>query len=305
MNLDPRRLRVLREVALRGTITAAADALGYTPSAISQQLSALARASEPRLVERAGRRVRLTEAGELLVARTEPVLTALEEAQAALERWRETIGGDLRVAAAGSVARELVIPVAAELAGEHADLRVTVRESEPDGAMVALRLGELDVAVVHEYDLERRPAPEEIERVELFTEEMRLAAGTGRFGEPVELGALAGEVWAAEPAETSCGRALRTACRAAGFEPDVRHRANDVALLLQMAADGHGVTLVPALGQPESHPGVAIRPVAGPDLERRLFAAVRRGTARRPALAATLDALRARAAAIGLGPVRE
>jgi molybdate transport repressor ModE-like protein len=294
MNLDPRRLRVLREVALRGTITAAADALGYTPSAISQQLSALERESETRLVERAGRRVRLTEAGELLVARTEAVLTALEEAQAALERWRETIGGDLRVAAAGSVARELVIPVAAALAGEHPDLRLTVRESEPDAAMVALRLGELDVAVVHEYDLERRPAPEEVERVELFTEEMRLAAGAGRFAEPVELTDLASEVWAAEPPESSCGRALRTACRVAGFEPDVRYVSTENGGVLSAVARAGAVTLLPGLGLREAPPGVEV--VAVRDTPRRtIFAARRRGDPVRPSVALMIERLQAAA----------
>jgi molybdate transport repressor ModE-like protein len=301
MNLDPRRLRVLREVALRGTITAAADALGYTPSAISQQLSALERESETRLVERAGRRVRLTEAGELLVARTEPVLTALEEAQAALERWRETLGGELRVAATGSVARELVIPVAAELSREHPELRVTVRESDPDRAMTALRLGELDVAVVHQYDLDPGTAPDEIERVELFTEEMRLAAAAGRFAAPVTLGGLEGEVWAAEPPETSCGRALRTACRAAGFEPDVRYVSTENGGVLSAVARAGAVTLLPGLGLLDAPGGVEILPVR--DAPRRtIFAARRRGDPVRPSVALMVERMqevvpRARSAA--------
>lgn len=288
MNLDPRRLRVLREVALRGTITAAADALGYTPSAISQQLSALERESETRLVERAGRRVRLTEAGELLVARTEPVLTALEEAQAALERWRDTIGGELRVAATGSVARELVIPVAAALSREHSELRVTVRESDPDQAMTSLRLGELDVAVAHEYDLDPGTAPDEIERVELFTEEMRLAAPAGRLSAPVTLAQLEGEVWAAEPPETSCGRALRTACRAAGFEPDVRYVSTENGGVLSAVARAGAVTLLPGLGLLEAPGGVEILPVRDPP-RRTIFAARRRGDPVRPSVALMVE----------------
>src|SRR5262249_14559526 len=101
MDLDARRLRVLREVAVRGTVTAAADSLGFTPSAISQQLSALERETGVVLLERAGRRVRLTDAGQVLVQRTEPVLAALEEAQAALEESRDSIAGGMRIAAAG------------------------------------------------------------------------------------------------------------------------------------------------------------------------------------------------------------
>ena len=97
MDLDVRRLRLLREVALRGTIAAAADALGFTPSAVSQQLSTLERESATALLERSGRTVRLTDAGRLLVERTGPVLVALEEAQAALEASRREVGGGLRV----------------------------------------------------------------------------------------------------------------------------------------------------------------------------------------------------------------
>src|SRR5215471_7932084 len=108
MELDVRRLRVLREVALCGTVTAAAESLGFTPSAVSQQLSALERESGVTLLERAGRRVRLTDAGQVLVRHTEPVLAALEEAQAALEESRDSIAGDMRIAAAGSIARTLV-----------------------------------------------------------------------------------------------------------------------------------------------------------------------------------------------------
>ena len=147
MELDVRRLRVLREVALRGTVTAAAGSLGYTPSAVSQQLSALERESGVTLLERAGRRVRLTDAGQVLVQRTEPVLAALEEAQAALEESRDSIAGELRIAAAGSVARALVIPVAARIAAARPALRATVLECETGDAMRELLLGHLDVVL--------------------------------------------------------------------------------------------------------------------------------------------------------------
>src|SRR5919199_3708217 len=172
MQLDPRRLRVLREIALRGTVTAAADALGYTPSAISQQLSALERETETALLERRGRSVRLTEAGRLLVARTEPVLVALEEATAALEQWRTTVTGELVVAASGSVAAWLVNPVAAELMRAHPRLRVTVREADGARSIAGLRLGELDLVVAHEYDHEPLPPDEHVVRVPLLAEDM-------------------------------------------------------------------------------------------------------------------------------------
>jgi molybdate transport repressor ModE-like protein len=293
MILEPRRLRVLREVALRGTITAAADALGYTPSAISQQLAALERESETKLVERAGRRVRLTEAGELLVKRTEPVLTALEEAHAALEEWRTTVAGELRVAASGSVARQLVIPVAAELSREYPELRVSVREAEPDHGVTALRLGELDVAVAHEYDHEPRQPADEIERVDLFAEEMRLAAREGRFSGPIALGELAGETWAGEPTDSSCGRALRSACRAAGFDPDVRYVSTENGGVLSAVAQAGAVALLPGLGLRDLPDGVEILDIRGTPPRRTVFAAHRRGDPVRPGVRLMLERLRA------------
>ena len=142
MDLDVRRLRILREVAVRGTITAAAESLGFTPSAISQQLTALERESGTVLLERVGRRVRLTNAGQVLVGRTEPVLAALEEARAALEKSRDAIAGELRVAASGSVARALVIPVAAAITATRPRLH-SVRDP--------VRLGWKPVVVVEHY----------------------------------------------------------------------------------------------------------------------------------------------------------
>jgi len=238
MDLDVRRLRVLREVALRGTIAAAADSLGFTPSAISQQLSALERESGSVLLERTGRRVRLTDAGQLLVERTEPVLVALEEAQAALEESRTTIGGDLRVAAGGSLARSFVVPSVAEVAHKYPQLKITLLEYESDDSLRELRLGQLDIVVTHEYDHERRPPEPELVRVDLFAEDMLVAAPAGLFGGPVALADLKDEIWAADPPTNSCGRAVRSACRAVGFEPDVRYNSNEYGVLL--AAVVHG-----------------------------------------------------------------
>src|SRR6266536_1281820 len=206
MDLDVRRLRIRREVAVRGTITAAAESLGFTPSAISQQLTALERESGTVLLERVGRRVRLTNAGQVLVGRTEPVLAALEEARAALEKSRDAIAGELRVAASGSVARALVIPVAAAITATRPRLHVTVLEHETDDGLRELRLGRLDVVVAHEYSGDhRRPEPA-VTRVPLFSEDMFVAAPVGRFTAPVDLAGLAGEVWAAEPAGSTGGR---------------------------------------------------------------------------------------------------
>lgn len=295
MQLEPRRLRVLREIALRGTVTAAAAALGYTPSAISQQLSALERESETDLVERNGRSVRLTEAGRLLVARTEPVLTALEEARAALEQWHTTITGQVSVAASGSVAAALVIPVAAELMRVQPRLRVTVRESEPDRSVVALRLGDLDLVVAHEYDHDPLALDEHVVRVELFTEDLLLAVPSGEFPRRPSLRDVGGEVWVAEPPGTACGRALRSACRAAGFEPDVRYTTSETSVVLATVASAGAVSLVPRLSLTARPPGVDIVAVREGPPRRMVFAAHRPTDPLRPSVALMLEHLRAAA----------
>jgi DNA-binding transcriptional LysR family regulator len=286
---------VLREVALRGTITAAADCLGFTPSAISQQLSALERESGTVLLERTGRRLRLTDAGKLLVDRTEPVLVALEEAKAALEEWHGTLAGELRVAASGSIARALVFPIAGELARCVPELHVSVLQYEPDESLRELRLGGLDVVVTHEYDHDRRPHEPDIVRIELFAEDMLVGAPAGRFTSPVAMADLAHEVWAADPPDSACGRAVRLACRAAGFEPDVRYNSGEAELVLSAVAEAGAVCLMPTLSFAGAPAGVDILPVADIVVQRLVFAARRRGTPPRPSVSLMLERLRAAA----------
>ena len=300
MDLDVRRLRILREVALRGTITAAAGALGFTPSAISQQLSVLERESGTVLLERAGRRVRLTYAGQSLVEQAGTVLAAVEEAQAALELARAAVGGELRVAASGSVAQALVMPVTAELSAEYPLLHLTVAEHDPGDGLRELRLGGLDVVVAHEYDHDRRKPEPDLARLDLVTEQMLVAAPAGRVAAPVALADLAAAVWAAEPAASTCGHAVRAACRRAGFEPDIRYVSGETGVVLAAVAAAGAVALVPRLGLAALPSGIEVLPVADAAIRRRVFAAHRPSSARRPGVALFLARLRA--AAAGLPP---
>ena len=302
MDLDVRRLRVLREVALRGTIAAAADSLGFTPSAISQQLSALERESGSVLLERTGRRVRLTDAGQVLVDRTEPVLVALEEAKAALEESRTTIAGDLRLAASGSLARAFVVPTIAAVAAQYPQLKVTLLEFEADDSLRELRLGQLDIVVTHEYDHERRRPEPELVRIDLFAEDMLVAAPSGRFHGAVALADLKEEIWAADPPTNSCGRAVRSACRAVGFEPDVRYNSNEYSVLLAAVVYGGAVALMPRLGLAGAPAAVDVLPVADLPTRRLVFAARRRGEPPRPGVTTVIEHLSAAASAKGSDP---
>jgi molybdate transport repressor ModE-like protein len=295
--LDVRRMRVLREVSERGTIAAAARALAFTPSAISQQLAALEREAGVALLDRHGGRVRLTEAGRRLVARTEAILVELEAATAELAAAAADVTGDVHVAAFPSAERALLAPAAAALARRHPDVRVRTTELEPEASLPALRLGDVDLAVSHE-DV-GRPAPPDarLERVDLLEDPLRvvLPAGHPADADAVTLARLADDRWVATPPGTACRAMLDHACRAAGFVPDVPFHANDFGVLAAFVAAGLGVALVPDLALGAFGAGTVARPVADVPVTRRIYVCARRGGLDRPALAATVEALRAAA----------
>jgi DNA-binding transcriptional LysR family regulator len=293
MVFDVRRLRLLREVALRGTIAAAADALSFTPSAVSQQLSTLEREVGVALLERTGRGVRLTDEGWVLAGHAEAVFAELEKAEAALEATRTSVAGRLRVAAFASVASAVLAPTVARLAVLHPGLDVAITESDPGVGLRDLRLAEIDVVVAHEYDhLLVAPDPE-LDRRELFTEDMFVAAPVGRFppGRPVAIAELRDEVWAAAGVRTDCGMAFLEACRGSGFEPDIRYQFTEFAVVLHLVAAGLAVALLPQLAFTEYNHGYAVHPVSAGGFKRRVFTATRVGNRDRPAVVAFLDVL--------------
>jgi molybdate transport repressor ModE-like protein len=297
MAIDVRRLRLLREVAHRGTIAAAADALAFTPSAVSQQLSTLEREVGAALLERTGRGVRLTDDGWTLVRHGDAVFAELERAEAALEASRRSVSGRLRVAAFSSVTSAFLTPTVAVLAARHPELEVSIVESDPGMAIRDLRLGEFDFVVAHEYDhLLVAPDPE-IDRRELFDEDMLIAAPCGRFGpgRPVALADLAGETWAAASVRTDCGRAVREACRASGFEPDIRYEFTEFLVVLRLVAAGLAVALLPELAFCELEHGYDVHPLSTGGFRRHIFTATRLGNRDRPAVVAFRGALEAAA----------
>ena len=142
--LDVRKLRLLRELAHRGTIAAVAEALSYTPSAVSQQLTALEREAGVPLLERSGRRVVLTPAAQLLVGHTETILAALEHADAELSCTRDELAGTLRIGTFPTAARTLLSPALVTLSTDHPRLELTVSEIDPADIPNALRAGTLN-----------------------------------------------------------------------------------------------------------------------------------------------------------------
>jgi DNA-binding transcriptional LysR family regulator len=307
--LDLRRLRLLSELARRGTIAEVARVVGYTPSAISQSLLQLEREAGVPLLERDGRRVRLTPAAHGLVARTDRVLAELDAAEAELAADHGTVRGTVVIGSFPSAAAGLVVPAVADLCDTHPELSCPVVEHEPEDGIPSLRAGELDVLVSEGYEgvpavptggleahellseplllvLPREGAATEPARGEAATEPALGEAAT----EPVALESLAEAPWIAGPAGTQFAAALDGACRQAGFTPRIVHRADDARLIETLVEGGLGIALLPALARTGSE---AVRfAEATPEPPRRhVTALVRTGAARRPSLAAVLEAL--------------
>jgi DNA-binding transcriptional LysR family regulator len=305
--LDVRRLRLLRELHERGTVTAVAEAMAYTPSAVSQQLATLEREAGVPLVERQGRRLRLTDAGRGLVEHAAAVIARLELAESELAAAAGgEVAGRVRLAAFQTAASGLVLPLLGALRERHPKLRVELIEMEAEEALELLRRGEVDLVVAEEYDFAPRPRdPRLVLRgvcrdplVIVLPEDHPLAAADP---DTVPIAALAGEAWATPRSGTAFDDSMVRACRViGGFEPDRRHRSNDLAVLEQLVAAGEAVALLPSLGRPGRIPGVAVRRPAEAYLDRSIFLAVRRGSAGRATLEAVADALREQARAIGL-----
>jgi DNA-binding transcriptional LysR family regulator len=299
--LDVRRLRVLRELAARGTVAATAGALGYTPPAISQQLAALEREAGVALLERSGRRLRLTAAGEELVARTEAILRELEAAEAALARTTSEVAGTVRCAAFASAHRALLPEAIAALAAVHPDLHVETREMEPEDSLPALKLGELDLAIAQDYTFAPMSPDPALERVSLLDDPIRVALPEPAPDGPIDLATLADQRWIAGREGTFCHAVVLHAARRAGFEPALAHLTNDFRVAYALVAARAGVALVPRLAGPPP-PGVVVRDVLGATLGRRIHVVARAGASGRPAVAALLGALRDRAAALATPP---
>jgi DNA-binding transcriptional LysR family regulator len=295
--LNAGRLSLLVELQDRGSLTAVADALGYTASAISQQLAKLEAETGQALLEPVGRGVVLTAAGRTLARHGRDVLDRLEAAEAALED-AGAMSGTVRVAAFQTAARGLLVPALEQLAQSHPALVFELVDQEAEAALPRLRSGELDLVVAEEYPQALRARDPRLIRHELGADELLVALPAGhpvaRPGAPVALADLADEPWATPWAGTHYASMVEGACRAAGFEPLVRHRVTDLGTLLDLARSGLAVAIVPSLGGLSEEPGLALRPVAGGGLKRALFASARRGAAARPALGVLVETLRAR-----------
>ncbi len=288
--LDLHRLRMLREIVVRGTVAAAAEALAYTPSALSQQMATLRAEVGAPLFEREGRTLRPTPTARLLARHTDRILDAVAEAESAVAASLEEVGGDVRIGAFATGAYRLAAPAALDLEQTHPAIRVHVAEMEDQDSLRELRLGTLDLVLLQEYSHFPAATPPELHRETLMTEPVLLARPR-RWDAPATLSDLAEAPWISEPAANPLGTALLHACRGAGFEPNIRHRAASIHVLVSLVGRGLGVGFVPQLALRGQLEDVVLAPVPGLTLTRSIVAATRPALAPRPAVAATLAAL--------------
>jgi DNA-binding transcriptional LysR family regulator len=301
--LDLHRLRLLRELHARGTIAAVAEALRFTPSAVSQQLAVLEREAGVRLLERAGRGVRLTDAALVLVGHAEALLDRAELAQSDLAAATGKVAGRGRIASFQSAAFHLAVPAMQELGRTAPDLRVELIEAEPEESLPMLALGDVDLVLADEWQHQPLARPAGVDREDLWRDPVQVVLSETHpvarsHRRSVPLASLADAPWTTGHHGTAWAQMTAHACRElGGFDPDVRHRTNDSVTSLALVGAGEAVALLPALVDPDpaKHPGIAVRTIADGSLYRTIFTATRTADDGRPSVRAMREAIRAAA----------
>ncbi|MTD43948.1 LysR family transcriptional regulator [Conexibacter sp. W3-3-2] len=275
--LDVKRLRVLREVASRGSFSAAADALSYTQSAISQQIAALEREAGTTLVERSARGVRLTEAGEALVRHTDAILARLADAEAELEAIAGLRGGRLRLAAFPTAAATVMPRAIAAFRERHPAVELSMVPMEPDESVAALKAGEVDIATVILDEGPPAPQYEGIELLHLLDDPMyaMLPIGHEHAGKArLRLADLSSEKWMLGATGTCPDtQILLRACLTAGFQAQIAFHSDDYLAIQGLVASGLGIALVPDLALVAVRDDVVVRALTDATPVRRIFAA--------------------------------
>jgi DNA-binding transcriptional LysR family regulator len=292
--LDLERLRVLREVAARGSFSGAAEALYVSQSAVSQQVSALEAEAGVQLLLRLRGGPVLTEAGELLVCHADAAIARLEQAERELAELSGMGAGELRLISFPSASATVVTAAAAAFRRKHPEIRLSLTEGDPEDSIPQLKRGGHDLAVVYDFELHPFEPDRDLELRPLLTEQMHVALALDHplaDREEIELEQLADESWLCGATNGSCRELTIRSCQRAGFEPDVSFESNDYNVMQSLVAAGMGVTLLPDLALGSPHPGVRIVPVAPAPPVRRVWAATLAAGSRSRATESMLDVL--------------
>lgn len=291
--IDLRRLHVLRAVDHYGTVTAAAQALHFTPSAASQQIRQLGRDLGVVLLEPQGRRVRLTPAAQRLLAHAEDIQARWELAELDLRADGDEPAGSLRMAGFPVAVGALLAPAAAALVARHSRLTPRISEAEAGACFDLLFGGDADLAVVEAKPDEPPRDPARFDQKPLLDDPFDLVvpAGNRLAGrDRVDLAEAADDPWIVPSAACTCRTHVLSACGAAGFTPNVAHDAMDWNATIALVANGLGVALVPRLAQVPANAAVVRLPCVG-EPRRKILTVTRHGARTSPAIAAALDEL--------------
>lgn len=289
--LDVRRLRVLCAVADHSTLSAAADSLSYTPSAVSQQIVALEREIGVRVLHRGPRGVRLTATGQVLVDQARPILATLKAAEASVAAVIGLSAGRLALASFATAGATILPRAIAAFRERHPDVNITLIQADPNAAMAALRGGDVDLIITA--DAVQRPN-DAIEVVTLLEDPLCAVLPSAHplaTREQLALEELASDTWVDTPVESDARRLLLWACGRSGFIPRVAFESDEYATVQQLVAAGVGVALIPRLALRSPAPGVTLVPLKTP-VVRQVMAAVHAPQFRAPAANAMIKILR-------------
>jgi DNA-binding transcriptional LysR family regulator len=289
--LDVRRMKVLREVAARGSFSAAAEALSFTQSAVSQQVAALEKEAGAKLVERGARGIRLTEAGEALVGHADAILSRIDDAEQELAAIAGLKGGRLRLACFQSAGATLVPRAVAEFSKRHPKVELGLRQAEPEEAHEAMCAGDIDLALI--YDFQDNPMPfADLEVVPLLDDAYDMVM---REDHPhakrrrVSLADFKDDTWINSTSGCGCHHLMMGACRREGFEPHVSIETDDNEAVQAFVAAGAGIGLLPKLALTTVREGLVARDLGPNAPARRILAATLADGYRSPATEAMIE----------------
>ncbi|HVC83627.1 MAG TPA: LysR family transcriptional regulator [Solirubrobacteraceae bacterium] len=302
--LNVNRLRILIEVANRGSFSAAADALSYTQSAVSQQVAALEAETGVTLLERLPRGVRVTPAGEVLLEYAEGIVARLHAAEAEMAAIAGLRGGQLRMASFPTAGATLMPLAIAIFRAQHPEVELTLAEGEPEEIAPRLSAGEFDIALLFEFEGTSESLGPDLSRLPLFEDPMFLALPADHAlsrRRTLRLENLRAEAWIQTSASSPCAQHVVRSCHAAGFEPIVSFESDDYQTVQGLVAAGVGVALIPKLALSGARDDIAIRALSPHSPVREVIAATPEGT-RLTAAAAAMRQILGDVAARFVGP---
>ncbi|HET6866013.1 MAG TPA: LysR family transcriptional regulator [Solirubrobacteraceae bacterium] len=274
--LDSRRMRVLLQVARTGSLAAAAAELGYTPSAVSQQIRALERELGTVVLERRGRGVVLTGPGQALAEHAQRIVDELRAAEAEVEAIAGLRAGTVRLGWFSTAGAILIPRAIARFRERHPDIELELEEADPDQCAQALREGQLDLAVVYEFRLGPR-LPADLRLTPLIEDRLHIALPPGHRlarRKRIRMAELRDETWIQGVRHGSTLATLPAACREAGFEPRIALRTDDPMAWQGLVAAGVGVAVIPELTLPTARSDILVRELDAPSLIRKVSVAM-------------------------------